>query len=496
MSEDYEEIKIEKEQIEKDKNINGINNNNKQIRKIQRPINNIKSTNNMDLVNIDKKKGNGSIVGYLPKMNNEALTTLCQTQQETLNAYKKLENLNVINDMNVLDMYIEFKKDIMNQKYIRKFYNNKFHREKWNIDDYESYIEKLLPPLEWLRVSRADHKFLGVNHIAGTQTILKMYYPYCNASIKIFRNPATKKIYGTNLEISNKQFPFIKTEYNTAPGMEVNPKIRTEKADTTIATKFSECFGFLRSIYYNENDDNVLNLENLFNVMQEFKSQFFEIDNSYIEIFRYGLDEIAHFYISIGTAPERDYFNLDLLNTWFSKKILYVDLRDELFYTDKELEDNIYLIEDERISINKINDIIKNTQEKIIKENEEEDKIEEGDKNKEIKFIGEVSIDNNTNVDNSINEKQIIKTNQNELQGKNINVSNHLIPRDYYTIRNVIYDLLTNYIQNRIFRIGINAKNINNNIDNNNTNNNNNNTNNNSNPEKNSRRRKQTDNSF
>lgn len=470
MSNDYEEIKIEKEEIEKDdKNRNGIfNKNNKQIKQIQKPINNIKSTNNMDLVNIDKKKGNGSIVGYSPKMTNEALTTLYQTQQETINAYKKLENLNVINDMKVLDMYRNFKEEIMNSNYLIKYYNNNFHTYKWTSDNYENFIETLLPPLEWLRVSRANNKFLGVNHIAGTQTILKMFYPYCNASIKIFRNPSTKKIFGTNLEISNKQFPFIKTEYNTAPGMEVNEKLKTEKADTTIATKFSECFGFLRSIYYNENDENVSNLENLFEVMEEFKNDFYEIDNSYIDIFRYGLDEIAHFYIRKRTAPERQYFTLDLLKTWFSKDILYIKLRDYLFYTNEELENNTYLIQDERLSNNEFDNIIKNIKEKIIKENEEEDK------NNEIKFIGEVSIDNNTNINNNINEKQVIKTNQNDLQIKKINVSEHLIPRDYFTIRNFIHDLLTKYIQHNIFPNGVNVKNIINNINNNKINNNNN----------------------
>lgn len=329
-------------------------------------------------------------------------------------------NSNPMNSLDVLKEYHKYLNSLLENPRIKMFYNNKFHIRKMNnIKDYEQIINDCYPPLEWLVVSRVGTQFLSVHHKAGTEIIMKYFMPYYDYSIEYLRNNRNE-ITASEMTLINQNFPFYRLKYSSAVG-KVGNIGGGEQGYMTYASKYTNSFGFLRTINYTNSEQNELNLKNLIDVVNKLKLTLYGVDPEYKSIFNYCIDSIAHFYISKATAPNSEFFTLERLLKYFNMDKLK---SYNIFYNDNDLKENPDLILDEDIETGMEMEIINTI-------NEDESLLIKDDIQEQLYY-------------KSGNEFKKIGVDEQIDAGKR-----HLIPRDYITVRNKLYGIIEILIKSR-----------------------------------------------
>lgn len=314
-------------------------------------------------------------------------------------------------------------------KTLKGFYNNKFHKgREWTVLDYEAYINTLLPPLRWCQATmvednKSNVQFISFSHHAGTLTFLRSFFPYMNITTEAFFDN-NHNVVATNLILEDLNHPCRKMSYYNAPGSTKSYGVGGKKSELTKAMKYHDVFKFLSTTYFPKNRENYYNLDNLLNVMVDFKAEFTYIHPSYEEIFFYALDSIAHFYISKKILPPRQKFNKNLLMSIF--KPMKIKENNSIFYTDEEIEEDPDL---------------KTLDNVIIKD----DDIEEfGDIDEMANFI--INDEVREKVKKLLEDKRKNILEIKKLLGLTINTLK--IPRDFLTLREIFYKKITSYYGN------------------------------------------------
>lgn len=280
-----------------------------------------------------KHGGTGTLVGFHDKETNSDIILKDNKYNQMISNFIPYSEIQKYNDksLNVMS----------NSPQLKRFYNNKFHTNKIDLDGYEELINNLPMPLDWAQVhlvpSNNGYKFLSLSHVVGTSTFIKQFLPFYNAQLDIKYDDKNNLI-GTNLILTNKFDPNKVQKYYNAPGTDSKCIIGGRKSTLTHAMKFHDSFSFLRTIYFPATKNNEETLNNMLNVMNEFKSCFTGIHPDYIKIFRYALDAIPQYYLELNTLPPIEEFTKEkLLRCFDPKKILK---SNDIFYTDDELKKN------------------------------------------------------------------------------------------------------------------------------------------------------------
>ena len=279
-----------------------------------------------------------------------------ELQNRIINLQNQVIESNPLGRDEIFYAFQKSKEDALEIPIIKMFYNNAFHIVKLkDIDDYEDHLNSLLPPLRWLKVSRVEKQYLTVHHKAGTEAILRFFMPYYDFSINTVRDEK-KNLIATEARFINKKFPFYQTVHVSAPGKTDNIK-GGEQARLTYSMKLSSAFGFLRTTTYENTLTNFNNLSNMFEVMNIFKNTLKGVDYAYEEMFRFSIDYIAHYYISRNIAPNRKYFNLEVLTKYFGMDKLK---KGGYFYSKEDLNNHPELILDKNseLDMEEINEIM------------------------------------------------------------------------------------------------------------------------------------------
>ena len=245
----------------------------------------------------------------------------------------------ITNDKNIFLKYQNDLLEMANSPRIKMFYNNDFHDKKIDINDYETMLNSCFPPLQFLRVTRVAGQFLSVSHTAGTEIIMKFFMPYYQYDIEYLRDNRNE-ISASVLTLINPKYPFYKLRYSSAIGKTNNIQ-GGEQAMMTYASKYTNSFGFLRTVNFTNTETNQRNLENLLFVVKRLENSINNVDYAYKEIFNYCLDYIAHFYISKKVAPNKDFFTLERLKKYFNMDRLNTL---GIFYTEEEIKSHKDLI--------------------------------------------------------------------------------------------------------------------------------------------------------
>ena len=310
---------------------------------------------------------------------------------------EKEKQLNFINNK----LMISLDSSNLNNIIIKSYYNNKFHTNKWSLSDYESNLNFLSPPLDWYNVGSSVTQFLSYSHGSGTINYLKMFYPYCDFSLEDTLRDNNGYVLSTKLTKVNN-ITGLTSYYIDALGKKIKPNadIGYIKGSQTYSSKYSSDFNVLKTYSFPRGQLNEGLLTNLNNVMQEFKANFPIQNNIYKFRFRHALDAIAHFYLDSGVLPPPSSFNVKILKELFPPSELMND--KELFYTPNELESDPDLVNFQDISI--------------------------------------------PNFENELKIDDINANNQNNKEKKELGRA--IIPRDFYTIYNVISRRVSDYVIN------------------------------------------------
>lgn len=347
-------------------------------------------------------------------------------QSQIIELQNQIIQSNPLGSKDLLEAYQKNEKKFLEIPIVKMFYNNAFHDEKLDsIKQYESKINKLLAPLEWLKVSNVEGKFLNVHHKAGSEIIVEFFMPYYDYSVDVLRNKNTDEILATKLSLINRSFPFYKTVHYSAPGNnKSNTSIGGEQGKLTYAMKFANSFGFLRTIGYKNTQTNNENLKNMIDVVKEFKKNLLGVDYSYSLMFNYSMDYIAHYYLLKNIAPNKTYFTLNRLNILFSMDVLKAL---EFFYSQEDINnhkdlilDNIEISNDFNV-FEKLKEIFNNKD--LMIQDDIEDSTFASRKGKMVNELGQENI----NKISSFNE--------------------HLIPIDYFRFIAKLRCLIEFYIQ-------------------------------------------------
>ena len=378
----------------------------------------------------DNKKNFPSSM-QITKVNNKIEKT--EMDKKIIDLQEKLiekNNIDAINNVNILNNYQEHLRDLIDNPKIKMFYNNKFHKIKIkNIIQYEQLLNSLLPPLAFVSVSYVAKQYLSVHHEAGTEIIMQFFMPYYLYSIDYYRD-SRGVLQASTLTRIFPEFPFIKLQTSSAVGKTDNIA-GGEQGRMTYAEKLSNNFGFLRTVYYKLTLINKENLENLINNVKKLEINLVGVDSAYRQIFNYCIDYIAHYYIQQGIAPKKNRFTFEILMTFFNMDELK---KLGIFYTDKEIEENqdLIIFNDSPLgnTMERINSII-NSKKDLIK-----DEID--DSQEDIYYY---------------NNSSVLKTNA--LEPVNAG-SKHLIPRDYFTVRDILHNYIEELIDKKILPRGTN----------------------------------------
>lgn len=286
-----------------------------------------------------KTSGKGILVGPYGKMNKEELIQKVKDLSDENKVLSKKLDTEQWTDEEVRNYQsIVLQNFKLEESQYMKYYNNNIQPKQYSIVQIENIIASIPMPLSYCRVSAAGSKFVGINHLPETITLLKELLPYHEFShTNIYLN-ASQKLNGIQLKVYPKYFPKNVNYYYGVPGTTTfsgDFKNSEDKNLYSYAMKFSDCFKFLQPIYFKVSTNPADKLNNLKDVLNTYKGLFnVFIDSDYKFITELILDQIGYFFLNSGLVPDVKDFTLEILED----ALPIPKLLDDLCYTDEEVE--------------------------------------------------------------------------------------------------------------------------------------------------------------
>lgn len=181
--------------------------------------------------------------------------------------------------------------------------------------EYIMRVNTLLPMLDFYRCSNVSGQFCSLAHIQGTALIIEKFLPFYQMNTEPILDER-KKLKAINVRLVNRLFPTNEIRLYGVPGK--TDTIGGEKATLTYAEKLAGCFPFLKTYTFKEGGNIATHINNLLNVLNEYKESYnaangYPIEGNYVTMWRYSLDTIAHYYLERSLIPDMSEFTLNKL---------------------------------------------------------------------------------------------------------------------------------------------------------------------------------------